>query len=310
MPIQVLPKDVVDKIAAGEVVQRAASAVKEMIENSLDAKASEIHVVVHSVSAFHVVDNGVGIAKSDFALACTRHATSKLREASDLSSIASFGFRGEALASLSMVADVQIHSRTKDTPVGFSQRYQAGKPLSDNPTPSARKIGTTIRVTNLFANLPTRQKLRMANEYAAVFKVLQSYAVHYPHVSFICNKVDKPADLITRPSNPPNVTLTASTLFGLDQNKWLEISKELKERDCLIYKSILSISETTSSSRNKARLPFLLFVNDRLVSSSTIQKAIEGVIMESSSHKDSLVYLSLRVPPDQVDVNVHPTVSP
>jgi DNA mismatch repair protein MLH1 len=269
--IQVLPKEVVDQIAAGEVVQRAAAALKEMVENSLDAKATEIHVVVHSVSAFTLTDNGQGIPKNDLALACTRHATSKLRVVDDLARIDSFGFRGEALASISMVANVEIHSRTTEAPVGYTQRYANGKPTTtDNkaPTPCARKVGTTIRVTNLFHNLPTRQSLRLANEYAAILKVMQCYAVHYPHISFVCHKADKPADLITKPTKC--ATDTASALFGLEAkpHAWLDHSHELREDDpaaeepgTLIYQAQLYISDSSSprNRNHKAVPPFLLF---------------------------------------------------
>lgn len=180
--IRVLPVDVVDRIAAGEVVQRAAAAIKELCENSLDANASCISVTVSpgKVDAFTVSDNGSGIGLNDLPLACTRHATSKLCTVDDLQNMSSYGFRGEALASISRVARVTITSKKQSLSPGvaYQMAFLDGVPVHPRANPIARTVGTTIAVTDLFYNLPSRQRLRPSEEYHAILNVLQRYALH------------------------------------------------------------------------------------------------------------------------------------
>lgn len=198
--IQVLPQVVVDLIAAGEVVQRPASVVKELIENSLDAGST--HIVVHiekgGLSKLSITDNGCGIPKSDMALAATRHATSKFEKLEDFANLRTFGFRGEALASISMCAKLTITTRTKESSVGFTQTYRNGEPASNNgstsknPKPCARKQGTTILVQDLFHNIPHRLKMfskKEADEYNRILTVVQNYSIHYPNCGFVCERV-------------------------------------------------------------------------------------------------------------------------
>lgn len=304
-PIQVLPKLVVDQIAAGEVVQRPASAIKELLENSLDAGATEVAVSVSSPTEFSVSDNGSGIPRDDLPLACTRHATSKLRDSKDLKAIASFGFRGEALASMSMVADVQIVTRTPQSKVGFVQNYKNGEPVSNKPpTPRARpNQGTTIRVSNLFSQAMAHRKktLRISTEYSLIFKVVESYALHYPEVDFICSKANQPMDLCTRGSSDSRSVVT---LIAGKPSSWIDHSCELLESETgdQIYSAKIWMAEMPASSR-KTKQPFFLFVNNRLVSNQTIQNSIES-LLEANSH---LVHVDVHVPPCSVDVNVHPT---
>jgi DNA mismatch repair protein MutL len=187
--IQLLSNEVVQQIAAGEVVQRASSAIKELLENSIDAAADTIRVSMASAacSSFSVVDNGTGICKADLSLACTRHATSKIRTYQDLRSISSFGFRGEALAALSMVSRVTIASKTATTNdansgCAYQMQYTNGRSNAEEPTRTARTVGTTIQVNDLFYNLPHRQsnkKSSASTEYQSILKVLQSYAIHH-----------------------------------------------------------------------------------------------------------------------------------
>lgn len=171
-----LPKQVVDRIAAGEVVQRPSSVIKELIENSLDADATSIDVQVAGGGLHYLVvtDDGIGIHPGDLALAATRFATSKIREWDDLKSIETFGFRGEALASTSMVGKLSITSRRRRRKItdstnenldsGFSgscaykQAYIEGLPTTPKPLPSAGKEGTSIKVEDLFYNIPSRRR--------------------------------------------------------------------------------------------------------------------------------------------------------
>lgn len=303
--IQVLPRQVVDQIAAGEVVQRAASAIKELLENALDAGATEITVTVTSPTEFSVVDNGCGIPVDDLPLACTRHATSKLRDASDLKTIESFGFRGEALAALSMVSTVQIITKTANSKVGFAQTYKNGNPTNKSATPRARpSIGTTIRVTNLFAQTMAHRKKsqRMSTEYALIFKAVESYALHYPKVDFVCTKAGQPMDLCSRGASD---SFTVTSILVGKPKAWTEHECELLEKDDSgeqIFSAKVWMADLHDCPR-KSKQPFLLFVNDRLVSNRAIQTALENVL-ESTSH---LIHVDLQVPPYSVDVNVHPT---
>ncbi|KAG7347267.1 dienelactone hydrolase family protein [Nitzschia inconspicua] len=192
--IALLPQHVIDQIAAGEVVQRPVSVVKELLENSLDAGAT--HIVVHvergGLSKLSISDNGSGISPTDLPLLATRHATSKLKTVDDFSTLSTFGFRGEAVASTSMVSRLlTVTTRTVNHPTAYTQCYQNGRPMSDKPKPCARTVGTTLVVQDLFYNVPHRQKAyqkRENEEYAKILSVVQQYAVHYPTVGFVCQR--------------------------------------------------------------------------------------------------------------------------
>jgi DNA mismatch repair protein MutL len=210
--IRVLPARVVNLISAGEVVQRPASAVKELLENSVDAGATHITVRVEytsfkgskggskggnnntsRLSLLSVSDDGIGISLQDLALAAQRHATSKLTEATDLTSIQTLGFRGEALSSMSCVAQLTVTSRTPHSEVAYQQRYVDGIPLLHEPTRCARQVGTTVTLEELFHNLPSRQAIKLQpSEYARIVQhVIQPYAVHCAAhgIGFHCEKV-------------------------------------------------------------------------------------------------------------------------
>ena len=155
--IRPLPLDVVGKIAAGEVVQRPVNVVKELMENSLDAGAKKIAVKVAQggLKSITVTDDGKGIPKADLPLLCERHATSKLCDFEDLMKLVSYGFRGEALASVSMVADVSVLTKTSQSPCAYKAEYRNGK-LTSTPRPTAGLEGTTIRVSGLFPGRPLK----------------------------------------------------------------------------------------------------------------------------------------------------------
>jgi len=215
--IKQLPKEVVDQIAAGEVVQRPVSVVKELIENSMDAGSSciEIHCCAQGgLSLLSVTDDGIGIHPADLPLAAVRFATSKLSTFDDLKSMQTFGFRGEALASASFVSKLTIISRhrfavsesreTNDSSsttyrdsCAYKQQYRDGKPLTNNPTPTAGKIGTTVKVEDLFYNIPSRKRAfqgkKEIDEYHRILNVAQRYAVHKAKdgVAFVCQRKKK-----------------------------------------------------------------------------------------------------------------------
>ena len=212
--IQPLPKTVIDRIAAGEVVQRPASIVKEFIENSLDAQSTsiDVHIANGGLSNIILTDDGIGFHKDDLRLAATRFATSKLKSFEDLNSIRTFGFRGEALASASMVGRLTIISKKRKQPNGgsgrssscaFKMSYTEGKP-NGKPQPSAGKEGTMVKVEDLFYNLPSRRRAfegtkKENEEYFKILKVVQQYAVHCAGdgVGFVCRKRGGVTDLNT-----------------------------------------------------------------------------------------------------------------
>lgn len=205
LEIKVLPQSVVDRIAAGEVVQRPANAVKELLENCIDAKSNKIQLTVDKRSLdFTISDNGCGIRKNDLALAAKRFATSKLKTTHDFDSLSSFGFRGEALASVSMVSRLAITSRKKGSKLAYMMSYQDGKPTTTTttnkctteiaPKSCARQIGTTIKVQDVFHNVPLRQKTMLKNandEYNRILSVLQCYAIQYAsrEIAIICQGI-------------------------------------------------------------------------------------------------------------------------
>jgi len=381
--IRILPQTVVDRIAAGEVVQRPAAAVKELCENALDAGADQIRVVVQAVDRFTVSDNGHGMAPGDLALACTRHATSKLQNAKDLQRITSFGFRGEALASLSMVSRVRLVSRTAATAAGYQMNYVDGKPVEEAATPTARPVGTTVTCTDLFYNVPHRRKsMRPAEEYQQVLKVVQLYALHCAArgVALHCQKQQQQSG---GGGGSNKTDLNTATAVGALQRYMVECSKrktaavgeeeeaqktklktmqdtatqqvivqvfgsellphllehsselysddvdnneEEKKDDtteaassqkliysCKGFVTSPSYHQAASTSKKKSailkRTNMVLFVNHRLVDGcAAIKRAVEDVYVEySNKQKPPFMYLALQVPPDTVDVNVHPT---
>ncbi|XP_025908120.1 DNA mismatch repair protein Mlh1 [Nothoprocta perdicaria] len=303
--IRRLDEAVVNRIAAGEVIQRPANAVKEMLENCLDAKSTSIQVIVKEggLKLIQIQDNGCGIRKEDLDIVCERFTTSKLQKFEDLASISTYGFRGEALASISHVAHVTVTTKTADAKCAFRATYSDGK-IKAPPKPCAGNQGTQITVEDLFYNVNTRRKAlkNPSEEYAKILEVVSRYAIHNSGISF---SVKKQGDTVSDVRTLSN----ASTVDNIRSVFGNAVSRELIEVGCedasLAFKMKGYI---TNANYSVKKCIFLLFINHRLVESTALRKAIETVYaayLPKSTHP--FLYLSLEIAPQNVDVNVHPT---
>ncbi|ORE06950.1 DNA mismatch repair protein MutL [Rhizopus microsporus var. microsporus] len=309
--IKKLDQAVVNRIAAGEVIQRPANALKELIENSLDAGSTQIQISIKDggLKLLQIQDNGHGIRKEDMAIVCERFTTSKLSKFEDLSQIATYGFRGEALASISHVAHVTITTKTADSPCAYRASYSDGKLVparpgqSADPKPCAGNNGTQITAEDLFYNVPTRRKaLKSASEeYNRILDITTRYAVHNSGVSFTCRKVWTNVSDIQTPTGASTLD-NIRLLYGSVASELLPVEKGFEEVE---FKLKGYISNANYSSK---RTTFLLFINHRAVDSLNIKRAIENLyssLLPKGGHP--FVYLSLEINPRNVDVNVHPT---
>lgn len=303
--IRRLDEIVVNRIAAGEVIQRPANAIKEMIENCLDAKSTNIQVTVKEggMKLIQIQDNGCGIRKEDMEIVCERFTTSKLQSFEDLSSISTYGFRGEALASISHVAHVTITTKTADGKCAYRASYADGK-LKGPPKPCAGNQGTQISVEDLFYNVSTRRKaLKSASEeHARIVEVVSRYAIHNSGTSFSVKKQGETMADVRTLSNATTVD-NIRAVFGN------AVSRELIEVGCEDAKLAFKMKGyVTNANYSMKKCIFLLFINARLVESTALKKAIETVYaayLPKNTHP--FLYLSLEIAPQNVDVNVHPT---
>ncbi|XP_066546561.1 DNA mismatch repair protein Mlh1 [Amia ocellicauda] len=303
--IRRLDEVVVNRIAAGEVIQRPANAIKEMIENCLDAKSTSIQVTVKEggLKLIQIQDNGTGIRKEDLEIVCERFTTSKLQTFADLSAISTYGFRGEALASISHVAHVTITTKTADGKCAYRASYCDGK-LKAPAKPCAGNQGTQITVEDLFYNVTTRRKALKSpsEEYSRIVEVVSRYAIHNSGKSFTVKKQGETmADVRT--------LLNASTVDNIRAVFGNAVSRELIEVGCDDQKLAFNLKGFISNANYSVKkCIFLLFINHRLVESSALKKAIETVYaayLPKNTHP--FLYLSLEIAAHNVDVNVHPT---
>ncbi|KAI3632828.1 hypothetical protein MIR68_008903 [Amoeboaphelidium protococcarum] len=339
--IKKLPQDVINKIAAGEVIHRPSNALKEMLENSIDAGADRIDVIVKDggLKMMQITDNGHGIAPEDLPLLCERHATSKLETFEDLlgGKVQTFGFRGEALASISHCAKVTVISKTADSQCAYRGWYANNKLVSDpsskaavkeaRPQPCAHSDphGTVITVEDLFYSLPMRRKAfsntarTYSEEHARIVDVVSKYAIHYPHIKFTCKKQGSSFDVNTLqlPTGDERSRIAAiQNIIGKSSALKMKPIHLDKPELYLSVNAIVSDPAQPLESSLKSKL--VLFINNRLVESNFIRKAVEAVYngthnnehfsAQSKGSKQSYwVYLSLQIDPRRIDVNVHPT---
>lgn len=317
-PIKRLDESVVNRIAAGEIIHRPANALKELIENSLDAGATLIRITLKEggIKMLQIQDNGSGIHPSDLPLLCERFATSKLRDFGDLQSMSTFGFRGEALASISYVtASMNVVSKTKTQECAYRAFYANGalappKPgQSSDPKQCAGTDGTLITAEDLFYNVPQRRRaLRSAaDEYNRALDVVSKYAVHYggKGVGFVCRKASSNVTDLNTPSSPTTTTL--DTIRILHGNA---VARELVELQGVADPKLGFQCQGWISGANwsSKRTVLLCFINNRLVDCPLLKRSIEALyatLLPKGGHP--WVYLSLTIDPANVDVNVHPT---
>ncbi|TNM99705.1 hypothetical protein fugu_012738 [Takifugu bimaculatus] len=303
--IRRLDETVVNRIAAGEVIQRPANAVKELIENCLDAKSTNIQVTVKDggLKVLQIQDNGTGIRREDMEIICERFTTSKLQTFEDLSAIATYGFRGEALASISHVAHVTITTKTADAKCAYRASYTDGK-LKGPPKPCAGNQGTQILVEDLFYNVSTRRKALKSptDEYSRIVDVVSRYAIHNSGKSF---SVKKQGETVADVRTLANASVV-DNIRGVFGNA---VSRELIEVACEDQKLAFKMKGYVSNANYSVKKCILiLFINHRLVESSMLKKAIEnvyGAYLPKNTHP--FLYLSLQIAPQNIDVNVHPT---
>ena len=296
--IKKLSEDLIKKIAAGEVIERPASVVKELVENSIDALSTKIEIEVGRGGKFiKVSDNGTGINPVDIPLLFTRHATSKLKTFNDLFCIASLGFRGEALASISAVSKITCRSKHVDKDYGFEIKFIDGK--CEKKT-SAISIGTVFEVEDLFYNIPAREKFLKSEttEVNHIFDVVIACALSHSKISF---KLSKDGNTLIQTSGSNNLKQVIAELLGEDlQNNLISISSK---------NNFLSISGFVSSLdiyRNDRKSIFI-FVSSRPVKCHIVSKAIFSALENLlPAGKYPVVILNLDFKPGFVDINVHP----
>lgn len=312
MPIRVLPEEVASKIAAGEVVERPASVVKELIENSIDAGATEIKVEVRQGGRrlIRVIDNGTGIPAAEVELAFARYSTSKIATLDDLSSIGTLGFRGEALASIAAVSRVTMVTRATGEDIGTLLRLEGGRVTQRQK--KGCPPGTVVTVENLFYNVPARLKfLRSeATERQHIDGLVYRYAMAYPHLRF---SLLNDGRLTFQSLGTGELYDVLIKVYGLEiSEQMLEVrSPEDGKSDTSNLGSIDVYGYISTPSLHRANRNHLtFFVNGRWVQDRMLSYAVsEAYHTLLPTGRYPIVVLGLKLPPSQVDINVHPTKS-
>ena len=298
MSIRRLPENLVNRIAAGEVVERPASALKELVENAIDSGARTINVrlIAGGIDLVEVTDDGCGMSPSDMALALERHATSKLPD-EDIEMVSTLGFRGEALPSIASVSKMTLESRPAGAE-GWTRTVDHGVVTGEGP--AALPVGTRVRVENLFGNVPARRKfLRSARaEYAAALDTMKRLAMARPDIGFVVEHDGRRAWAVQPTSMRPERVAALTSHELIDNSVALDF-----ERDGVRLGGVASLP---TYNRGVADHQFL-FVNGRPVKDRLLIGAVRGAYAEMLARdRHAVVALFLDLPPTQVDVNVHP----
>ncbi len=298
--IQLLPDHVANQIAAGEVVQRPASVVKELLENAVDAKASDIKLIVKEAgkTLVQVIDNGLGMNTTDARLCFERHATSKIRQAEDLFDLHTKGFRGEALASIAAIAHVEMKTKQGQEELGNHIVIEGSKLVTQEVAVLPK--GTSFAVKNLFFNIPARRNFLKSEtvEFRHVMDEFQRVAMAHPSISFTL--IHNGSELYNLPSS--NYRQRIVNIFGGKTNEKLVPVSE--ETELINITGFVGKPEFAKKSRGEQ----FFFVNDRYIKSAYLHHAImnayEGLLKEGNQPS---YFLYLQVPPHTIDINIHPT---
>ena len=298
--IKLLPDSVANQIAAGEVIQRPASVVKELIENAIDAGATQIDLIVKDAGRtfITVIDNGCGMSETDARLCFERHATSKIKSADDLFAIKTMGFRGEALASIAAVAQVELTTRRKEDEVGTKIRIEGSKVMEQLPKPAS--VGTNFTVKNLFFNVPARRNFLKSNE-AELRHINEEFfriTIMNPEIGFTFVSNDKELFHLY----PGTLKQRIVGLFGKDYDSKLLPVNQITESvtiDGFIVKPEFS---------KKTRGEQYFFVNRRFIKHAYLHHAVENAYKELIPQDCFPGYfLDIQIDPKEIDINIHPT---
>jgi DNA mismatch repair protein MutL len=298
--IQLLPDHVANQIAAGEVVQRPASVVKELLENAIDAEASSIKLLIKDAgkSLVQVIDNGKGMSETDARLSFERHATSKIRVAEDLFNLQSKGFRGEALASIAAIAHVELKTKQENKELGVSIKIE-GSTIQSQELVSTSK-GTSIAVKNLFYNIPARRNFLKSNtvETRHIIDEFQRVALAHPSIEFSMYHNESEVYRLTS----SNLRQRIVAILGKKTNEKLVPIDEIT--DVITITGFVSKPEYAKKKRGEQ----FFFVNDRFIKNSYLHHAVVNAfdgLLGSGYHPSYFLYLT--VPTNTIDINIHPT---
>jgi DNA mismatch repair protein MutL len=298
--IQLLPDAIANQIAAGEVVQRPASALKELLENAVDAGATLVQVIVKEggKQLIQVIDNGRGMTPTDARMSFERHATSKIRTSNDLFSIRTFGFRGEALASIAAVAQVELKTRKAESELGTLIQIEGSEVKKQEPV--ASPTGTSVAMKNLFFNVPARRNFLKSNpvEMRHIVDEFQRVALSYPEIAFSLYQQDLEVFSLT----PGKLSNRIVGIFGKSYQGQLVPCEELTPH--LNVKGYIGKPENAKKTRGEQ----FFFVNNRYIKSSylhyAVTSAFEG-LLQSDQHPFYVLFID--IDPSHIDINVHPT---
>lgn len=298
--IQLLPDAIANQIAAGEVVQRPASALKELLENAVDAGAQQIHVLVKDSgkTLIQVIDNGKGMSLTDARMSFERHATSKIKKSQDLFTLRTFGFRGEALASIAAVAQVEMKTRQGENELGTLIQVEGSEVKKQEPISAA--TGTSISVKNLFFNVPARRNFLKSNpvEMKHLVEEFQRVALSYPEIGFSFLQNDMELFNLV----PGKLSQRIMGIFGKSYQGQLVPCEE--DTPHLIVKGYVGKPENARKTRGEQ----FFFVNNRFIKSNYLHHAVshayEGLM---AGDMQPFYVLFLEIDPSHIDINVHPT---
>jgi len=298
--IQLLPDHVANQIAAGEVVQRPASVVKELLENAIDAEATTIKLIVKDAgkTLIQVIDNGKGMSATDARLSFERHATSKIRNAEDLFQLNTKGFRGEALASIAAIAHVELKTKQEDDELGTCIEIEGSEVKSQDVVVTPK--GTSLAVKNLFFNIPARRNFLKSNAVELRHVIDEFHRVALAHPSITFSMFHNGSETFNLPES--NYRQRIVNVFGVKTNEKLVPVEEATE--VLTISGFVGKPEFAKKSRNEQ----FFFVNNRFIKSAylnhAINSAFEGLLKDGAQPS---YFLNLTVNPQTIDINIHPT---